>query len=148
MNLGDRRGGYRRAEFAEDLVDRLAQLVSQDLARLRISECRHAVLQARQAAREPLADDIAAGGQDLAELDVGRAQLLQRAGQPLTRILCQIATAENAHDTSQPAGRCRIQRLVLRWQDRVVPGQGQRGACQADERGESGKHVSGLEVWA
>ena len=86
MDLGDRGGGDRRVvEAGEQRVDRLAELGLDGAPRLGAGEGRQVVLQLRQVGGDLFAQKIGAGRQRLAELDEGRAHLLQRRRQPLAR---------------------------------------------------------------
>jgi hypothetical protein len=82
MHLGDRGGGDRRAEASKYLLDRCAERARHRGLGLRLRERRHTVLQAFEIARERRADDIGPGRQELAELDVARAEPCQRRREP------------------------------------------------------------------
>ncbi len=83
MHLRDRGGGDRLAELDEQArqrrLERGLDALHRDLARQR----RDAVLQPLQLARDLVADDVGPGGEELAELHIGRTQPLHGARQPV-----------------------------------------------------------------
>ena len=85
MHLGDRRGGQRhRIERREGGPDRHAELALDDRLRLCAVERQHAVLQQGEIVDDVRRHEVAAGGQDLAELDEDRPEFLQRQAQART----------------------------------------------------------------
>jgi len=84
MHLRDRGRSQRLAvEAGVELRHRLAQRALDLGLRQRAVEGRDAVLQQRQLRRHVGRQQVAAGGEDLAELDEDRTQFLQRQAQPL-----------------------------------------------------------------
>jgi hypothetical protein len=82
VHLRDRSGGDRRAEARIDLRKRLAERGGDGCFRFGLRERRHLVLQALKIARDLLADHVGAGGHELAELDVSRAEPGEGCGEP------------------------------------------------------------------
>ena len=78
MDLRDGGGGDRLAEFEKKLVDGTAEGDLDHAHGFRTGEGRHAVLQALQVAGGRHADDVGAGGQELAEFHVRRTEPRQR----------------------------------------------------------------------
>ena len=76
-----RRGQGLDVEAAEHLADLLAQLFFDQRHRLLRIERRHAVLQQHQLVGDVFGQQVAAGGEDLPELDEDRPQILQRQAQ-------------------------------------------------------------------
>ncbi len=74
VHLGDGGGGDGRAELGEVVLQLAAELLLDGLARLRHGERRQPVLQVAQVAGELRPDQIGAGGEELAELDVAGAE--------------------------------------------------------------------------
>ena len=81
MYLRDRGRGDRRAELREHLAQRLGERGRNRGFRLGLRERRHPVLQRFQVARQCGPDDIGTRREELAELDVGRAEPRQRGGE-------------------------------------------------------------------
>ncbi|MDF9792002.1 hypothetical protein M2440_002703 [Methylorubrum extorquens] len=82
VDLGDGRRGDRLAEGGEQRRDRLAEFLLDDAQRHPLREGRNPILKSLQIARGGHADDVGAGRQELAELDVGGTEPGQR---PLQR---------------------------------------------------------------
>ena len=80
VDLSDGSSGHGRAEFRENLVDRVAEFFLYfglcDLDR----KCRKLILQHTQLLCHLVPYHIGAGREDLAEFDIGRTQCGQRAG--------------------------------------------------------------------
>ncbi len=85
VHLRDRGGGDRRPELGVKLVDRRAERLLDRRARLALREGRQAILEGGQIAGELAADDVVAGGEELAELDVGRPERGERFGEAWSR---------------------------------------------------------------
>ncbi len=99
MNLRDGRRGQRlETEILKDCFPRLSVSALDDRPRLLAGERRHLILQFGQFQGDVVGQQIAPGGQHLAELDENRPQILQRqpdasaarqiemvAGQPVPR---------------------------------------------------------------
>ena len=81
MHLGDRGCSDRRTELREQRGDGPFERVFDRLSRFVLRERRQAVLQRGEIGRELAADDVVAGGEELAELDVGRPKRGERGGQ-------------------------------------------------------------------
>ena len=71
-----------RDELAEDLLDRAPERVAHDRGRRLAGERRHPILEAGELVGDVFGQQVAAGREDLAELDEDRAEILQRAAQP------------------------------------------------------------------
>ena len=80
VHLGDGGGGDRRPELREVVLEPAAQRFLDRLACFPHGERRQLVLQVAEIARKLGADEIGAGGEELAELDVARPQAGQRPG--------------------------------------------------------------------
>ena len=93
----------------EELLDRTAEAGLDRRLDRREGLGRQVVLELEQVRRRRLADEIGAGGERLAELDRGRADLLHRRG---IIDLAGHAQAE-ARDAAQPADVGRRQRVAL-----------------------------------
>ena len=86
MHLRDRGRRDRRAERCEQLRPAACRAPPSTTASAsRLRERRHLVLQAFEIARERDADHVGPRRQELAELDVGRAEPRQRGGEPALR---------------------------------------------------------------
>ena len=159
VDLGDRRGGERRpVEAGEDLLERPAEVLLDDgpdgLERLG----RHLVAEQPELADQLGGEEALAGGEDLAELDVGRARGVSKAmrsrrdspardssGRPSRRrpaAVDQVPAAEGlaelgADPDHPPAGR------------QAAPAEqlGDLGRrCRARRPGRPGRHVSWSRV--
>ncbi len=85
MHLGDRsRGQWLYVETAEHFADLGAELIFDQCHGFFRVERRHAVLQQHQLVGDVGGQQVAAGGQQLAELDEDRPQVLQRQTQART----------------------------------------------------------------
>jgi hypothetical protein len=83
VHLPDRRRGDRLLlELLEDLLDREVELLLDDPADARERLGPGVVLKAAQLVQDVRRHDVGPGGQQLAELDEGRAQLVQHLAQP------------------------------------------------------------------
>ena len=83
MHLTERRRRKRLArERCEDLLDRCAELLCNDLADLVVTEWRHRVLQLFEFCDVLFRKDIVPCAQNLPELDVGRSKLLEHQPEP------------------------------------------------------------------
>ena len=83
VDLRDRRRRQRLAgELAEDLLHRTAERIAHDPGRGLAGERRHAILEVREFIGDVLREQVAAGREDLAELDEDGSEILQRAPQP------------------------------------------------------------------
>ena len=79
MHLRDRGGGQRPGvEFRKQLAHRCAQRLFDNRLGLCAGEGRHLVLQLAQFLGDVVRQQVAPGGQDLAELDVHRTEVLER----------------------------------------------------------------------
>lgn len=80
VHLGERRAGDRlRVDLLEDLRWVLAELRLQNSPHLAPGGGRHAVLELRQLRRHGFGQEVASGGEHLAELDEERTGLLERS---------------------------------------------------------------------
>src|SRR5262249_37788188 len=127
MHLSDRGGCDRRPEFGEQRGDRRFQRVFNRLSRFVLREGRESVLQGGEIGRKLAADDVVAGGEELAEFDVGRPERSERSGQP--RLV--------GHVVARP--------ICLLFTQRGGPGGGQGGRRAATElgRGPRGRLTGG-----
>ena len=138
MHLGDRGSGNRRVvEAGEQRVERLAELGLDDSPGFGAGEGRQVVLQLRQVGSDPFAQEIGAGRQGLAELDEGRAHLLQRRRQPLARPARIAAACEQ----TRPRDQRRRDAQDFQREQRIVPRQTQRHAQQAPGVSKRAEHV-------
>ena len=78
MHLRDRGRRHGRAELGKQRVDRRLERVLDGLARLVLRKRRQAILERGEIGGELAADDVVAGGEELAELDVGGAERGER----------------------------------------------------------------------
>ena len=78
MHLRDRGCGHRRAELGKQRVDGRFERIFDGLSRLVLREGRQAILERGEIGGELAADDVVAGGEELAELDVGRPKRGER----------------------------------------------------------------------
>ncbi|MOA08739.1 hypothetical protein D3C78_1285300 [compost metagenome] len=133
MHLGHRGGGQRLAlEAAEHLVDGRAELLLDQRHRLLGRERRHLVLQVRQLVGDVRRQQVAAGGQQLAELDEHRAEVFQAAAQALAArhrdgLARQPAPGHGAQQAAQPPGQRQVEQQVVE----LVAGGGPLDADQA-----------------
>ena len=88
VDLRDRGGGDRLAEAQEKLADRPAERAFDGRDGIGHRKGFHAVLQQRQIERDVVADHVGAGGEELAELDIGRAEPGDRRGKPVAAAAC------------------------------------------------------------
>ncbi len=124
MGLGKGGRGHRLAEFGEKVLDGLAELLLHLGAGDRRRERRQLVLQVRKVLGEGGPEDVAAGAEELAELDRHRAKLLQRPRQPLARpALAAAGTREQAQRLRQGPKARRVQKVELAGQQGVVADQ-------------------------
>ncbi len=122
MHLSDRGGGDRRPELGVKRVDRRAQRLLDRGACLALREGRQAVLEGGEIARQLAADDVVAGGEELAELDVGRPERGERLGElRLVAVLSGPVLAERRRHAGEQGER-RGQVGVLGQHARARPG--------------------------
>ena len=109
VDLPDRRGRDRRLlEVEVELLERELELFLDDSAGLLERERRHRVLERLQLEDDVRRDDVGARREELAELDEGRAELVEHLAQPLAarralRVDLHLA-AEPRADGCRPAG--------------------------------------------
>ena len=78
MDLADRGGGHRRrVELDEEALDRLAELFLDHALDVLVRERAHVVLQAAELGDDVRRQDVRTHREQLAELDEGRAQLVE-----------------------------------------------------------------------
>ena len=78
MDLADRGCGHRhRVELAEQPLDRLAETLLDHLRRLLVRERRYVVLEAAELGDDVRRQDVRPHREELAELDEGRAELVE-----------------------------------------------------------------------
>ena len=117
VHLRDRRRRQRRGvEMLEGFADVLAERGFDDPARGFAVEGRHPVLQQRQLGRDVRRHQVAAGRQDLPELDEDRPQLLQREAQAhaagLQGDLARRARHERARELQPALGGGVVEQVV------------------------------------
>ena len=118
-------------KLAIDLRKRLAERGGDGCFRFGLRERRHLVLQALKIARDLLADHVGAGRQELAELDVSRAEPGERCGEPAL-------AAFGARPLDQPGERDRglgrqRQRPRVDQREHALAREHEAGARQAGE---------------
>ncbi|SAJ33735.1 Uncharacterised protein [Enterobacter cloacae] len=148
VDLGHRGRGQRFAfEAGEDLFDLRAQLFLDALDRQLRREGRHLVLQPGQFVGDVVGQQVAAGGENLAELDEDRSEVLQRQAQARAAGQFQLAPRQPAPgqggtEQAQPPGQHR------QFEDQVVQAVADDDALDAQEAAESEElHASGLVFW-
>ena len=78
MDLADRGGRHRhRVELAEQPLDRLAEALLDHLLSLLVGERRDVVLEAAELGDDVRRQDVRTHREELAELDEGRAELVE-----------------------------------------------------------------------
>ena len=114
VHLGDRGRGDGRPELGEDRVERRLERLFHRIARLGLGERRQPVLKRRQVSCELAPDDVVAGGEELAELDVGRPERGERRRQPrlIRRGLAVRLPPERRRHAAEDAKRRRQPDLV------------------------------------
>ncbi len=141
MDLRDRGRGHRLVlERGEQLGQRPLQLGLDQRLGLGRGEGGQPILQLGQVVGDCVAQEIAAHGQRLAELDEGRAQLLQRPSQPLARPALGAAIG---HAFGHPA-HGRGHRQQIHREQGVVPGEAARGRDHPRAIAEFAEHQRGL----
>src|SRR5476649_1157503 len=121
VHLCDRGRGQRvDVETAEYVADLLAQLLFDQLHRLLGIKRRHAVLQQHQLIGDVFGQQVAAGGEDLPELDKNRPQILQRQAQAR-------AAAQLQRFAREPAPR----QYIAHRQQKPRQGQGEQQVIEA-----------------
>ncbi len=140
MHLGDGGGGNGFAEFGEHGFDRAAEAGFDLAARLLHGEGRQAVLQLSELQGPLHADDVRAGGQELAEFDPARAQLGERRGDRTQSLLRRArARAEAGRLQGETGGQRRL--LQLLWSDdALVAGDNAAGPRQTGHVAEGAEH--------
>jgi hypothetical protein len=84
VDLADRRGGERRpVELDEEALDRLPELFLDHTLDVFVGEGTHVVLQAAELGDDVRREDVGAHREQLAELDEGRAQLVEELAEVL-----------------------------------------------------------------
>ena len=142
VDLGYRGGGQRLvAELGEDILNALTELLLNPCAGPGAGEGRYLVLQTGQFKGDVFGQQVAAGRQNLAELDEYRAEVFAGLAQPrataqVARGRSQTPGAELQRQARQPRQRQCQQDLV-----QTVAGEDMQDAQQARKGGES--HASG-----
>jgi hypothetical protein len=107
VHLRDGRGGERLAvELGEGVLERPAQLFLEHGADDLVRFGRHAVAALLELVDELVREDALAGGDDLSELDVGRAERLGRFAQPARQSGTRDAGIAATAFTHGPQGQC------------------------------------------
>jgi hypothetical protein len=87
VHLADRRGGDRLAvELEEEALDREAEVVLDDALDLLVREGAYVVLQAAELGDDVRRQDVRAHREQLAELDEGRAELVEELAEVLAAL--------------------------------------------------------------
>ncbi len=133
MDLGDRGRGERLlVEREKDVLQRLAVGLLDDRARDDAGEGRHVVLQMGELFGEIIGQQIAARGQDLAELDEDRSEILQRAAYaPRARraVAAKPVPRQQVHDEAHRTEQRQIENDLVE----TMPDQHQIDMNQPDE---------------
>ena len=140
MNLGDRGGGDRLAEFGKQRLQLHAMGCFDDGAGLGHREGRHPVLQGREVLRDLHADDIGPRRQELAEFHIGRAEPGHRGREPC-RGGTRAAPLDQPADADQPA-RQRRQHGGIDERQRPFARQHETDARAAQHVEEGGDHAA------
>ena len=89
VHLADRRGGQRLAvELEEEALDREAEVFEDDALDLFVRERAHVVLEAAQLGDDVRRQDVWTHREQLAELDEGRAELVEELAEMLAALGC------------------------------------------------------------
>ena len=136
MHLGDRRGGDRLAEFDEQRVDRRAERGFERGDGGGAVDRRHAVLKLLQLDRDPGADDVGPRGEELAELDVGRAEPVDRRRQAAEAV--RAAPRQEIGEEQRQAGE-RRQRRRIEVDEGAFAGEDEAGPRQPENVSEIGQ---------
>ena len=110
MHLGDRRRGDRFAKFDEQRIDRRAERGFQRGDSSGAVDRRHAVLELLQFDRDPRSNDVGPRGEELAELDVGRAEPVDRRRQAAETL--RAAPRQEIGEKQRQAGERRQRRGI------------------------------------
>ena len=87
VHLADRRGGQRLAvELEEEALDREAEVFEDDALDLLVRERAHVVLEAAELGDDVRRQDVRAHREQLAELDEGRAELVEELAEVLAAL--------------------------------------------------------------
>ena len=143
VHLGDGGGGDGRAERGEVVLQPAAQLLLDCRACLLHRERRQLVLQMAEVAGQLGADQVGAGGEELAELDVAGPQAGQRAGDaPLLGLADAERPGQRADRQRGGAGEMQDKRHLGpgRHEAHAVLGQHDAGARQAEDVADAGSH--------
>ena len=123
VHLGDRGRGNGRSEFGVELIDRAPESLLDRFARIALREGRQAVLKRGEIGGELPADDVVAGGEELAELDVGRPERGERGRElRLVAVLRGAVLAERRGHAAEQSER-RGQVRILGKHARATPGE-------------------------
>ena len=136
VHLGDGGSGNGRTEFGEMILQLAAELLLDRLARLGHGERRQPVLQVAQIACELRPDQIGAGGEELAELDVAGAEAGDGAGDaPRLGLAGAERPGENADGQRGGAGQVERERHLgaRRHEAHAMLRQHEAGARKAED---------------
>ena len=136
MHLRDGGGGDGLAEFGKNLIERLAERGLYRVDRVGLGERRDAVLQALEIAGDADTDDVGAGGHELAEFDVGRAEAGECGDAALGAVGGAAAFDEAGNADHGADGRGRFVRVNER--EGAFAGEDKADAGKAEKR-EGGK---------
>ncbi len=105
MHLADRRCGDRLVvELEEEALDRLTELLQDDALDLLVRERAHVVLEAAELRDDVRREHVGAHREQLAELDEGRAELVEELAEVLAA-LRRRAVGELRRRSGGPASR-------------------------------------------
>ena len=147
VHLGDGGGRNGRAELGEVILEPAAQRLLDGFACFPHREGRQLVLQVAEVAGELGADEIGAGGEELAELDVAGPQAGQRAGDaPSFRLADAEGPGQRADRQRRGAGEMQGERHLGpgRHEAHAVLGQHDAGARQAEDVADGGSHGASI----
>ncbi len=120
MHLRDRSGRDGWTELGEQLVDRPAERRFDDAARLGIRERRQPVLEGFETAGDIGPENVGPRGQELAHLDRGGTELLERLREPLTGGKLGVLALARTEEPCRNAHRDRHTRGIFPRQKRVI----------------------------
>ena len=138
VDLRDRGRGDGRAEGGEEVRERPAEGVRHHALGLRLREGGHPVLEMLQVARGRRPDDVGAGGEELAELDVGGPEPGQRGGEAGGALVGAGPLDQPGEAQRAPGGG--RQRARIDQRERPFAGQHEPGPHAPGRVGKAGQH--------
>ncbi len=129
MDLGDGCGG----KGGRDILERcgfFAKCLGQKTGHQLFVERGQRILQGGEVGGDFKADDVAAGGKNLTELDIDRAEPGQRVGEPRdAACLAHVALFDQPRDTDHELGG-RRNGMAFGERERALAGQNEAGPCE------------------